>query len=723
MQTGDGEENIFSEDEILAQLEEGGAIANRIPYYESREGQLELMRLVIRGFNQNAVTAAEAGTGVGKSFAYLLPAIHYVGLGKKQDEQRRIVISTATINLQQQLFEKDIPFLFSACGINGGVKAALVKGRGNFLCMRRLRDLQKEAAAQQGLFTGAEANVFESFVEWAEATKTGEKTDAPFVPNPALWMQTASDSDSCMNARCPYFAACFYMKNRREAAQANILVVNHHVLFADLAARYEGAGYDGSAVLPAYERIILDEAHRIEDSATSFFSGNFSRPALNRRISRLYRHKTRGAKSAAFGGAENGLLVRLRAYMKNIVSTEKDAALAGSILETLVDLDDAGLDLCGIEAVFRFVPGRDGIIQSRLIPPLQNLRSGLLAFCAHIDSLLEPFGGKDEPDAALTSLLWEIRAANRYLQSLVKLCEDFINYREAVRRVLWIERRRTGNSESAVWTSAPLEVGAILKDALFTPFKSVIAVSATLSVDGRFDYWLERAGLQAPALTGCFPSPFPYRTAVLLAVPVDAPPVTGGKAYQNFVNNAVLRLCRVSGGGALVLFTSYDSLRQTYASCAGALAQAGIAALKQGDDDRARLLKAFVEDESSVLFATDSFWEGVDAPGETLRLLIICRLPFASPSDPVPAARCEALERAGKNPFMELSVPEAVMKFRQGFGRLMRRSTDRGVVAVLDSRIVNKFYGRRFFAALPETKQCIAPFAEIERAAEIFLNG
>ncbi|MDR2521213.1 MAG: ATP-dependent DNA helicase DinG, partial [Spirochaetaceae bacterium] len=266
-------------------------------------------------------------------------------------------------------------------------------------------------------------------------------------------------------------------------------------------------------------------------------------------------------------------------------------------------------------------------------------------------------------------------------------------------------------------------VGPVLNDALFTPHKTVVCVSATLGLGGSFDYWLERAGLagREDVLRGTFASPFPYKQAVLLAIPADAPPPSS-PAYQGFVNDAALRLCTASGGGALVLFTSYGSLRAAFSFCAPRLARHGICALAQGEDDRARLMRRFLDDASSVLFATDSFWEGIDAPGETLRLVILCRLPFNTPDDPVPQARCEALERAGKNPFTELSVPEAVMKFRQGFGRLMRRASDRGVVAVLDNRLAQKSYGRIFLDALPETRRCVDSFEVVERVCEQFLN-
>ncbi|MDR0539261.1 MAG: ATP-dependent DNA helicase DinG [Spirochaetaceae bacterium] len=720
-------------DEICAALEDGGEIAARIPHYESRQEQFNLTRLIIRGFNEEAIVAAEAGTGIGKSFAYLLPAIRCA-----QTAKNRIVISTATINLQHQLFEKDIPFLldvYSGTEEEDGtadekIKAVLVKGRGNFLCLRRLRFTADEIAAQKELFSDADRDIFDDIFHWAEQTKTGEKSSLPFLPPARLWAQIASDSDSCMNARCLYFANCFYMKNRREAENASILVVNHHVLFADLAVRYDCAGYDGTAVLPSYRYVILDEAHRIEEAATSFFSNSMNKNGLSRLISRLYRRK---------GAQESGLLVKLRSAAPPAGSASfTESALCNKVLDDLDELDNAALVLCGAESVFRFVAGREGLIQSRLVPPLNNLRSRILELCAALNTIMKNYSNtKENADdeetppvsAQIDSTVWEARSCLRSLQNAASLCEDFLRYREKPDRVLWIERRgSTGNrNDYAMWTSAPLKLDTVLAEALFTPFKSVIAVSATLSVAGDFAYWGGRVGLNSaskPFLTGVFPSPFPYDKAVLLAIPHDAPPPNcAGMAYQDFIGMAIYRLCHIAGGGALVLFTSYESLRIAYAYCENRLEEANIPVFKQGDDDRARLLRHFLENKESVLFATDSFWEGIDAPGDTLRLVIICRLPFISPSDPVLEARCEDLEREGQNSFMCLSVPEAVIKFRQGFGRLMRRSTDRGVVAVLDSRIIQKFYGKLFFDSLPPTKRSIAPFPELERSVESFLNS
>jgi ATP-dependent DNA helicase DinG len=290
---------------------------------------------------------------------------------------------------------------------------------------------------------------------------------------------------------------------------------------------------------------------------------------------------------------------------------------------------------------------------------------------------------------------------------------------------MWIEKHQSqGNDPFAVFSQTPVELAQDLKESLFAPNKTVICVSATLTVNGSFDYWAGRCGLalvgDKAVLSGCFPSPFPYSRSVLLASPVSAPlPEEDG--YQDFIDKAVGELAASSGGSALILFTSYQSLRSAFEATQPLLSGLGVRCLKQGDDDRTRLLQDFLADESSVLFATDSFWEGVDAPGDTLRLVVLCRLPFKSPNDPVFEARREAIEKNGGNPFMDLSLPQAVMKFKQGFGRLMRRSSDHGVVAVLDGRLIKKRYGSFFLNSLPETRTAFTDFKDIIRDIENFL--
>jgi ATP-dependent DNA helicase DinG len=699
--------------EIIAALEEGGAIARKLPVYEKRQAQLDLMELVIRGFNEDALVAAEAGTGVGKSFAYLLPALSYA---LANDE--RILISTATITLQQQLFEKDIPLVNSA--MKKKIKAVLVKGRGNYLCRRRLEDVLREPDLDD-----SENGELRAITLWAETTKTGSRSDLSFMPAEGIWSRVCSEADMCMGMRCPERERCFVLSLRKEAADARVLVVNHHLLFADLAARHEGAGYDNTVVLPPYTRIIIDEAHTAEGAATSFFSREFSRLGIYRQLGRLYRR--RRAK-------RTGLLIRLAALAAAEDKIDAGADLILKIRETADTMDQAALELCQYEGVLRFTAGREapGTV---LFPHFRSLRKYINSLGELIREMLENLS----PGAADDAAVWEIKSILRRLEAAGTTASAFVSFKEHPGEVMWMERHkgRSGSAADAwvMFTITPVDVAPSLRDALFAPNKTVICLSATLTTAGYgnsegaggrspFAYWNSRCGInlipEREVLTGQFPSPFPYASRVLLGIPADAPlPDQGG--YQDFVDQAVTALAANAGGSALVLFTSYESLRSAHSAAAPVLTEQGIRCLKQGDDDRNRLLQSFLSDESSVLFATDSFWEGVDAPGDTLRLVILCRLPFKSPNDPVFEARCEALEKRGGNPFMELSLPESVIKFKQGFGRLMRRSGDHGAVIVLDGRVLRKSYGEYFLHSLPKTRISFTRFESLLRETENFL--
>ncbi|MDR3357076.1 MAG: ATP-dependent DNA helicase DinG [Spirochaetaceae bacterium] len=699
---------MLDADSIIARLTEGGSIAIRLPAYENRSSQLELMRLVIRAFNEDSLAAAEAGTGVGKSFAYLLPAISFAGLNNE-----RVVISTATITLQQQLFEKDIPLVNSA--LPRPVKAVLVKGRGNYLCRRRLNDMLNQN--QLDLDLGGTEKEFGAVVEWASSSATGSRSDLPFMPDEGLWARVCSDADACMGMRCYAREDCFVMKQRREAADARILVVNHHLLFADLAARRDGAGYGGTVVLPPYRRVVIDEAHKTENSATSFFTGQFSAPGLFRQVARLWRR--RGARTS-------GLIARLAALLPPAEGDGDWQTEIEDIQEAAGELNRQALELCGEESVFRLVPARDKLISARLLPSVEKTRRLLLGFAGRVAALAEEAEEKPNESAARDDLVWELRSALRRLQKMAGVCSIFVAYREHPLEAVWIERRHSVRADGGDWAqfnTAPVSIAEQLKEALFEANRTVVCVSATLTVSGNFRYWMSRSGIDRAknpdggtktVLNGVFPSPFPYESVCLTAVPADAPE-PNGRDFQGFVNEAVFRLAEATGGSALALFTSFESLSSAYRSAAPRLEALGIRCLRQGEDDRSRLLRAFVSDESSVLFAADSFWEGVDAPGATLRLVIMCRLPFKSPNDPLFEARSECIERRGGNPFIDLSVPEAVMRFRQGFGRLIRRADDYGAVVILDSRLLRKRYGSLFLQSLPKTRRCFESLDTVAR--------
>ena len=729
-------------DDIVGALCEGGSVASRLEKFEPRQAQLDLMEMIVRCFNEDAIGAAEAGTGVGKSFAYLLPALEFAAR-----TEERVVVSTATITLQQQLFGKDIPLVRSA--LDSKVKVVLVKGRGNYLCFRRLEDALREPE----LAGDDEREEIESVARWAEGSKTGGRDELPFAPSEELWSRVCSDADICMGRRCPWQTRCFVLALRREAASAGLVVVNHHLFFADIAARRDGAGYGAAAVLPPYTRVIIDEAHTIEDAATSFFSKEFSRPGILRHLGRLYRKRR---------NRERGLLLRLCSMLPSDDNSLKDLiADIDGLRKAAQALDAPALDLCGGEGVFRFSAGKTGAgAEGSIFPLFISLRKKLLDFSAKTRELIGALPESAEDD----STTWEVKAILRRFDAIASICLAFTEYRKKESEVMWIERRkasggdRTDGGGWAAFTQSPVDLAESLRDSLFKPYKTVVCVSATLAVNGGFAYWATRSGaghyLQAVGekfdgnsdenfgeeqdgksalvkkngatdanrafYTGCFPSPFPYSNAVLLAVPADVP-LPDEEDYQDFVNRSVAQLVAVAGGSALVLFTSYQSLNSAWNVAQPELQSLGIRCLKQGDDDRTRLLQTFLADEGSALFATSSFWEGVDAPGDTLRLVILCRLPFRTPNDPVFEARREAVQKNGGNPFMDLSLPEAVTKFKQGFGRLMRRSGDRGVVAVLDGRLIKKRYGELFLRSLPETGTSFADLSSVLCRVEEFL--
>ena len=677
---------------------------------------------------------AEAGTGVGKSFAYLLPAMSFALAGNEKSANKPVVISTATITLQQQLYEKDIPLVASA--VEDGkaspkIKAVIMKGRGNYVCLRRLNE-----ALQEPPGFDFDYEELKQIALWARTSKTGERSQfAEKIPD-ALWSSVCSESDLCLANHCPWRFArdasqhdgetskaghCFVQSIRKEANNAHIIVVNHHLLFADLAARYQGAGYESAVILPPFSRLVIDEAHTIENAATSFFSAEFSRPGIFRQLGRLYSRRRAG---------HNGLLVKLCAMLPgndDMPDTISDAVQ--KVRSSMEELDDKAQELCGQENIFRLSPAADeSFLKKSFFPYLKSLRKDILALTAIIRGMTESLDEEKEGDP----VVWETKAVTRRLENASDTCNQFCNYLKHENDVMWIEKIRSSRDsrhyaqlkQCAIFTKAPLDLAPILKDSVFSPNKTVVCVSATLAINNDFSYWASRCGIATlenrALLSGCFPSPFPYSSAVLLAAPTDAP-LPDESGYQDFINKAASRLAAISGGSALVLFTSYQSLNITVNAARAELESLSIRCLKQGDDDRTRLLQNFLSDESSCLFATDSFWEGVDAPGDTLRLVIICRLPFRTPGDPILEARREALEKNGGNPFIELSLPQAVMKFKQGFGRLMRRSADKGVVAVLDGRLLKKNYGQLFLQSLPDTRTSFCDLDKILIDMENFL--
>jgi len=476
-----------------------------------------------------------------------------------------------------------------------------------------------------------------------------------------------------------------------------VLVVNHHLLFSDQAVRASGAGYELAAVLPPFQKIIFDEAHNIERSATSFFSESLSRLSVHRALSAL--HRVRRGRTA-------GLIYSLRNITSRKEILDTMPAMIQKALAESENLDAAARD--GENAsIIRFSGGAATPRQDAVVESLLSLENSLGPIIDGLQKIIDDYRDEEEPELVVSAA-----SVLRRLEKFCLFCRLFSEYSEHPDRVFWTERRKTSGGEVyTLFTSAPVEIAGVMRETVFAHYDSVVCTSATLTIKGDFTYWCSRVGLDTDTEKRverfCLPSPFPFDENVLLAAPSDGPAPTedGYSAFAaSFVRDAVL----LSEGGALVLFTSYKMLAEVHESVSAALTNAGITVLRQGSEDRLRLLRTFSLKPSNVLFATDSFWEGVDAPGEALRLLIICRLPFQVPNDPVIEARYERILARNGNPFIELSLPEAVTRLRQGFGRLMRRATDRGVVLILDSRILNKQYGRIFIESLPETRRCFS---------------
>ncbi len=692
----------LDEDQLAGALEAGGKLAAKLPGYEARDSQLALVRSITRAFNEGYVLAAEAGTGVGKSFAYLLPALAWAARN-----QERVVVSTATINLQRQLMDKDIPRV--AAIFKKPLKAALVKGRGNYLCVNRLR----EALDEEGLFAG-EDHPLRRLEAWSLETKTGDRADLSFWPEEGQWSRVCSEADECLNLRCPHRESCFVLLAKREAADADLLVANHHILFSDLAARKNGAGYEAAAVLPPFNAIVFDEAHAIESSATSFFSEELTKFDVLKQLGRLYRERR---------GRKFGLITRLQ-NIKNLPAEVLKGfpAASDAVRAAIEKLDFAALGVLSDAPNYRLTPGTADSWERAMDGPLSELERSIRALSELLKDALDAVPEESAEDQAVR----EAELALTRLSGLAGVCSRFRAWREAEGEVYWADKKRTAQGESfAELVITPLDIASLMDEAVFDPYRTVCCVSATLSVGGSFTFWKRRVGLdrsEQRALCEEYPSPFPFERNALLCAPSDAPDPSD-PTWQAWLNEAVAELLRASRGRALVLFTSYATLRAAWEAVKPRLDELGIGAFRQGDDERSRLLKNFLDDTASVLFATDSFWEGVDAPGDTLKLVIMCKLPFRVPTDPVQMARAEAVEARGGNAFMDLSLPEAVIRFKQGFGRLIRHSEDSGAVVVLDARVLKKRYGSLFIQSLPRTKTCFAPMRELVKAVEDFLDA
>ena len=716
-----------------------GALSRVHERYEDRPGQRAMLAEVARGYNEGGVTLVEAGTGTGKSVAYLLPAASWAIRNKE-----RTIVSTNTINLQEQLVAKDLPLVREL--LDEDFRWALMKGRGNYISIRRAH-LAAESA--DTLFTDDRGREVNALLDWIAATEDGSRADLATAPSPEVWEEVQSDADICLHARCPHFQACFYQRSRRVAASADVLVVNHHLLFSDLSLRIATDNFTQSAALPAYRRLILDEAHNVEDAATSHLGASLTRKGLSATLTRLDRvakvvqRELAGlpvaggdglpVRDPAAGEAAKPLLERLKSRVRPALArTRQEFENFFQILEEVVPLQPG----------VRLRLGSD-----RLPEPVsqEHVRSGLEVFLDALGMLAREaseFATRieltDEWREPLQGRVLDLRSIERRLANASRSLRLVLDPAEEGQRfVRWVDHRSSRRSKrrNLELAAAPIELDELLRETLFKRVQTTVLTSATLTTRKDFGFLRGRLGLtfdagEAPGLRvveARIDSPFDFSAQTLLCVPSDLPKpsfdgLAGAGSFHVATARAVATLADISRGGLFALFTSHGALR----AVAEALRASGDARwplLVHGEDYRARLLSRFVEAENAILLGTSSFWEGVDVPGRPLRALLIQKLPFSVPTDPVIEARMEAIEAAGGNPFQEFMLPQAALRLRQGFGRLVRSRRDRGAVVLLDSRILTHRYGRYLLDSLPEAPLVRGPWRRIEHSLREFYSS
>ena len=629
--------------------------------YESRPGQAKMAERVAEIIEDRKHLVVEAGTGTGKSLAYLVPAAYAA-----QELGKKAIISTYTIHLQEQLFGKDVPIVQSLAPFE--FTAALLKGRQNYLCPHRLKKAQQH---QGDLFATGQAEQLKGLVEWARRTKDGTLSDIDFQVDAAVWAQVCSEAFACTPRHCGGPTGCFYQMARTKVLDANVVILNHALLFGLLAGAEESEEGPSEGYLFPNDFLVLDEAHEVEDVAAKALGLEVRMGSLRFLLQRLVHPRTKKGVLTRIG---DGNAVKSTLGVLGI--------LEGAFEEIL---ESAGLGASGQKRVRQPLG-----VKSELGPRLMDVRAQLL-------KLAEDAGDGEERN--------ELKDHARRLEASAFGLGEFLKMsREG--HAYWVERRlpdegRAHRGEMSLHAS-PVEVAERLEELVFRPDCTTIMTSATLDVGRGLEFFAKRVGAQE-AETLLVESPFDYESQMRVYLPKGMPEPSEGQRFQDALEGWIQRFVGMTKGKAFVLFTSRAMLRKTADGMAGWFEEQGLRLLVQDKgNSRTRLLKEFKEDRDSVLFGTDSFWQGVDVPGEALSNVILTRLPFSVPDEPLFEARCERIKEKGGEPFRELQLPEAILKFRQGVGRLIRSREDRGQIAVLDGRILSRTYGKSFLKILPE---------------------
>lgn len=659
---------------------------------EPRRQQLYMAMAVADALDNAHPLMVEAGTGTGKSLAYLVPSLLWA-----LANDSKVAVSTFTRNLQSQILTTDLPVMRRA-GLQ--FTAALLKGRGNYLCRRKL-DL---ALAEPELF----ADELERIRRWVNTTEEGSLQDLGEEPEAELWERLQSDADTTLRARCKHYNACFYYQARRRAAASHLIVVNHALLLADLHIKTQT---DGDGILPRFDRVVLDEAHHLEDVATTVASQSVTRLGVVRAVTPLLpRRKGPGALAhlRERHADQDPTLPDTTVNVEHRVSRLRDES--GQFIDQIADAVCGDAPHRRITAAVEAEPEFVGLV----VPSLGALGQSMRQVHGRLGALRERVDGLKIPAEQMQPVL-ELRRAERRIGETMAIAQA-MSAQEAT-WCRWAEK--SGKDGSGKLSRAPVDVAPVLKAILFDAHKSVVLTSATLTAAGRFEHMLARVGLPEDTPTRRFDSPFSYREQAVLGLPRDLPPPD----HADFVEQAgalMVQCLRASGGGAFVLCTSFQHVNLFAERIRAELGEL-MPILSQGRGGRERLLARFQENHASVLVGTDSFWEGISVRGDNLRLVLIPKLPFRVPTDPIAEARWELMQARGQDPFRGYALPQAILRLRQGFGRLIRSRSDRGAVVLLDRRLHEMWYGRMFLASLPDARRVVGPGrAVVEALRQLF---
>lgn len=686
---------------------QGGLLSRSLKNFEERPEQQEMAHRILGAYEEEGLALIEAGTGTGKSLAYLVPAVYWA-----LKHQEKTVITTNTIALQEQLLHKDIPFLLKTMDVE--LKACLVKGMGNYLCLRKLQELQEQPL----LFSMEETKDIQAIEQWAEKTKDGSRSDIPFPVSGSNWEKVAAEGESCNHVHCPHYKNCFFFKARNQAAEAQLLIVNHHLLLADIEKRRRNPTQE--SILPPYKRLVIDEAHNLEDIALESFAQRAERIALLRLLSRLHSdtHPERSRilllrkELAPLPAISPSLLQKLEIDIpaqKRICQTTLEEAFTA--LTQFFDKSfskDKESKLRITQTIYENPLWKETVVTA--LSDLADELGSLAQMLKGVLYSLEEFKGTSMYEKLGYHLL-EMQAIAQRLELSAAFLEQFVCDEPVEKRVRWFE----SNDPHLALVDASLDISQFLNEHLFSQQRTSVLCSATIATARSFSFVKKRLGLaqhQNKIREEIFESPFNYQERVLFIVPTDLP-IPSSPDFLSAAVKSMAEIIEISRGSVFLLFTSYEMLQSCYRTLSASALSEKYPFLKQGELPRHLLLEQFKKREGSVLFATDSFWEGVDVPGEALRCVVIAKLPFSVPSDPLYEAYAQSLEQEGLDPFSDYAVPQAVIKFKQGFGRLMRKNDDRGCVICLDQRIVKKNYGQQFLKSLPSCRTCFAPKVEV----------